>query len=58
MSKIIEMRIDRCFDCPYMRWDDNERKYYCDKMPGMSFTYIDGIEFIPDWCPLEDAEDD
>ena len=49
MSKKIIVISDSCSDCPY----HNSEEYYCNKQR----IHCNGkYESIPDWCPLEDAE--
>ena len=56
MSK--KILIDKCARCPYSRYDEIKRKAVCGFRTGRRhLRVIEDIEFIPDWCPLEDCED-
>jgi len=48
----------RCVHCPYVGYDEVRRAVIC-KFPTRHRhkRIIEDMEFIPDWCPLEDAEE-
>lgn len=62
--KILRMEIERCNDCPFMKWDyskGNQLGADCYKQHltlAVCFTNVsENTEIrIPDWCPLKDAE--
>lgn len=56
------LKINRCFDCTnFVRFDGFYYRSCCKIMKdesGMWGRYIDKSHFIPDWCPLDDTNDD
>jgi hypothetical protein len=54
MTKIV--KIDSCWDCPYIYTEDSYHGYYasCGKNGYKDVHPNDGI---PSWCPLEDVRE-
>ena len=53
-----------CYECPFLRCDGNSMLYCMEKFvldelnyPEKTYQIEDGTE-LPEWCPLEDLEDD
>ena len=50
-----KIEIESCDECPYSKYDINQRYMYCDKL-GKFIDWLDELFDIPDWCPLLDKE--
>lgn len=56
-AKVIPAKIiNMCKDCPYCFYYENimDNYYYCNKID----KELSRIDIIPDWCPLEDFDED
>ena len=53
MTKIL--RIERCNDCPFIRWQASGPDGYCQRVMQDRRGYIYDVLSIPSWCPLPDA---
>ncbi len=57
------IKVTKCADCPYRgKWDCVKGLFIvCNNAtklsPGEEVKTIDNLEIIPEWCPLEDAEE-
>ena len=54
--KRVKLIIDNCVDCPWST-TMRPRDWYCD-FDADGPKRIDDPNEIPDWCPLEDTQED